>query len=68
MTKLAGTAANPKVSASAVPGILKRPPLPQRWLNGSEVVASTVAEVAATLKSDYEKYGAIFKAANIKLD
>ena len=51
-----------------MPGILKRPPVPQRWLNGSEVVASTVAEVAATLKSDYEKYGAIFKAANIKLD
>ena len=52
-----------------ITGILKRPAvlegLRQR---GSEVVASTPEEFTIALKRDFEKYGALAKSANIKLD
>lgn len=52
-----------------ITGILKRPAVTEGLRQrGSEVVASTAEEFRIALKRDFEKYGALAKAANIKLE
>jgi tripartite-type tricarboxylate transporter receptor subunit TctC len=57
-----------KLNADAV-AALHHPPVQQRYAQlGATVVGSTPAELAAHLKSEMDRWGAVIKAAGIKAD
>ena len=57
-----------KVNAEVVK-ILRMPDVQKRLFEiGAEPVGNTPAEMAATIKSDTEKYAVVVKKANVKIE